>query len=178
MNKHLLDQLSPDEQPLAAQLNETVGKLQVSPAFEMELEKQLMEKHKTRTQPSGFRRFVPALGWALAAVGAVFILNWTFRSLVPNLSPAQAETPTPQPTFEDQVRAGNICTGPLAAGHNFGVALTNADKTAFIPLDEEKTIGELRAFAWAPDGSQLAVVGNTTGGGRIYFTSSADEPLQ
>ena len=79
MNKNLLDQLPPDEQPLAAQLQKTAGRLQVAPAFEMELEKQLMEKHKTRTQPSGFNRFVPALAWAFAAVCAVFILNWTFK---------------------------------------------------------------------------------------------------
>jgi len=177
MNKHLLDQLSAEEQPLAAQLQETAGKLQVSPAFEMELKKQLMDKYKTRTQPSGFNRFIPALGWAFAAVCAVFILNWTFRSLVPNLSAAQAETPTPQVTFEDQVHAGNICASPLAAGHNYGVALTNADQTAFSPLDEEEKIGELRSFAWSPDGSQLAVVGNTLGGGRIFFTASVDEPL-
>lgn len=45
-------------------------------------------------------------------------------------------------------------------------------------LDEQKNIGELRSFAWSPDGKQLAIVGNTTGRGNIYLTDAASDPLQ
>lgn len=178
MNKNLLDQLPADEQPLAAQLQDAAAKMQVSPAFEMELENQLMEKYKNRTQPSGwFMKLTPALGWAFAAVCAVFVLNWTFRSLVPGLTAASAETPTAQITFEERVRAGDICPGPLAVAHNFSVAVTNADKTAFIPIEQEETAGELRSFIWSTDGEQLAMLGNTFGTGSIYLTDSKDPQL-
>lgn len=45
-------------------------------------------------------------------------------------------------------------------------------------LDEQKAIGELRSFAWSPDGRQLALMGNTTGRGNIYLTDSAGDQLQ
>jgi Tol biopolymer transport system component len=179
MNNNLLDQLPAGEQSIASKLSDSAQDMKVSPAFQWDLENQLMEKYKNRTQPSGwFTKLTPALGWAFVAVCAVFVLNWMLRSLVPGLSAASGEAPTPQITFEDQVRAGNICPGSLALAHNFSVALTNEDKTKFIPLDEQETIGELRALAWSPDGAQLAIIGNTTGQGNIYLTDSTGDALQ
>jgi Tol biopolymer transport system component len=118
------------------------------------------------------------MGWAFLAVGAVFMLSSIIRSLIPNLSVAAGETPTQIVSFEQSVRAGHICKGPLAAGHNYSAFITNADKTGFVEFDEQKVIGELRALAMSPDGKQLAVVGNTTGTGNIYLADTNGGPLQ
>lgn len=179
MNKDVLNQIPADEQPVASKLNSAAEDIQLSPAFQWELETQLMEKYKTKTQPAlgWYTKITTAVGWAFAAICVVFLLNWTIRSLVPSISPASGETPTVTISFEGNVRAGNICAGPLAVAHNFSVSLTNQDKTGFVPLDGQKAIGELRSFDWSPNG-QLAVVGNTAGNGNIYLVDSADNSLQ
>lgn len=180
MNKDLLNQIPADEQPVASKLHSIAEDMNVSPTFERELEAQLMEAYKTKTQPvQGWHiKIIPALGWAILAICAVFLLNWTIRSLVPNTPTAAGRTPNPETSFESNVRQGDICTGPLAVAHGFAVFLTNEDKTGFVALDEGKTIGELRSFAWSPDGRQLAIVGNTTGRGNIYLTEAAGDQLQ
>ena len=134
MNKEILDQIPPDEQSMASKLDSVAEDMQLSQTFEWELENQLMEKYKTKTQPlQGWHlKIIPALGWASVAIGAVFLLNWTMRSLSPDLQPSTAETPTPTLSFEQNVRQGNLCAGPLAVAHNFSVSLTNADKTGFV----------------------------------------------
>jgi WD40 repeat protein len=154
--------------------------MQVSPAFQWELETQLMDSAKAKTRPGqGWQsKIIPTVGWAILALCAVFLLNWTIRSLAPNLPPAVGGTSIPATSFADKVRNGDICTGQLAAAHGFAVFLTSEDKTGFIMLDEQKNIGELRSFAWSPDGRQLAVVGNTTGQGNIYLSNSMGKPLQ
>jgi dipeptidyl aminopeptidase/acylaminoacyl peptidase len=172
MNKDLQNQLSADEQPIASKLDSLAEDMQLSPSFQWELETQLMNKAKTITQPSrGWQaKIIPAAGWALLALFAVLLLNWTIRSLVPELPPAAAETAKPPISFEDNVRQGNICSGPLALAHGFEVFLTNEDKTGFVPVDTGNTLDELRSFTWSADGERLAVVGNTTGSGNIYIT--------
>ena len=153
--------------------------MKLSQAFQWELEAQLLNAAKAKMSPAqGWHgKIIPSLGWALLAVGAVFLLNWTIRSLAPQSVPVGV-TAKPEISFASHVRQGDICTGPLALAHGFGVFLTNQDKTGFITLDEQKTIGELRSFAWSPDGRQLAIVGNTTGQGDIYLTNSASNPLR
>ena len=180
MNKDLLNQIPADEQPVASKLDSIAEDMQLSPTFQWELETQLMDAAKTKTQPGrGWHtKIIPAVGWAILALGAVFLLNWTIRSLAPDSPPAEGGTSDPEISFESNVRQGNICTGPLAVAHGFAVFLTNQDKTGFVMLDEQKTIGELRSFAWSPDGRQLAIVGNTTGSGNIYLTNSVGNPLQ
>ena len=170
MNKEILNQIPPDEQSMASKLDSVAEDMQLSQTFEWELENQLMEKYKTKTQPlQGWHiKIIPALGWAIVAIGAVFLLNWTMRSLSPDLQPSTAETPTPTLSFEQNVRQGNLCAGPLAVAHNFSVSLTNEDKTGFVMLDEGTTLEEVRSMAWSPDGTKLAVVGNTAGGGNIF----------
>lgn len=172
MNKEILDQIPPDEQTLASKLDSVVEDMQLSQTFEWELENQLMEKYKTKTQPlQGWStKIIPAIGWAIVAIGAVFLLNWTMRSLIPDLQPSTGETSTPTLSFEQNVRQGNICAGPLAVAHNFSVSLTNEDKTGFVMLDEQTVSEELRSFAWSPDGRRFAVVGNTAGQGNIAVT--------
>ena len=118
---------------------------------------------------------MPALGWAVLAALAIFLLNWTIRSLAPGVQPAAAEIPLPEISFAENVRQGNICAGPLALAHGFGVFLTNEDKTGFVPVDTENSLDELRSFTWSPDGEQLAIVGNTTGSGNIYIIDPTGE---
>jgi hypothetical protein len=180
MNKDLLEQIPADEQPVASKLNSLVEDMQISPAFQWELETQLMDSAKAKTQPGkGWQsKILPAVGWAILALCAVFLLNWTIRSLAPDLPPAAGGTSIPEIPFAEKVRQGTICTGPLTAAHGFAVFLTNEDKTGFIMLDEQKKIGELRSFAWSPDGRQLAIFGNTTGRGNIHITDSAGDTLQ
>jgi hypothetical protein len=180
MNKDILDQLTADEQNAALKIVEAAETMKVATTFRWDLETQLMEKYQTKQQPAHgwFTKFAMNAGWAFLAVGAVFLLSWMIRSLVPNISPATGTTPTPVISFEADVRAGNRCQGPLALAHNFSVALTNQEKTGFITLDEQQTIGELRSLAMSPDGKQLAIIGNTTGTGNIYLTDSQGGPLQ
>ncbi len=180
MNKNILNQLTADEQNAALKIVEAAETMKVAPTFRWDLETQLMEKYQTKRQPAHgwFTKFAMNAGWAFLAVSAVFLLSWMIRSLVPNISPASNTTPTPVISFEEDVRAGNRCQGPLALAHNYSVALTKPDKTGFITLDEQQTIGELRSLAWSPDGKQLALVGNTMGTGNIYLTDSEGGPLQ
>ena len=180
MNKDLLNQLPADEQPVASKLDSIAEDMQPSQTFQLELETQLMDAAKTKMRPGqGWHtKIIPSVGWAILALGVVFLLNWTIRSLAPDSPPATGEASEPEISFESNVRQGNICTSPLAAAHGFAVFVTNQDKTGFVMLDEEKNIGELRSFAWSPDGKQLALVGNTTGSGNIYLTNSVDDWLQ
>jgi WD40 repeat protein len=180
MNKDLLNQLPADEQAVASKLDSLVQEMHLSPTFQSELETQLMDTAKKKVRPvqRWHTKIVPAVGWAVLALCAVFLLNWSIRSLAPDSPPAAEETSEPEISFESNVRQGNICSGPLAAGHGFAVSLTNEDKTGFVMLDKGKAIGELRSFAWSPDGGQLAIFGNTTGNGNIYRLDPAGNSLQ
>jgi Tol biopolymer transport system component len=121
---------------------------------------------------------MPSLGWALLTAGAIFLLNWTIRSLASHPSQAGAGSADPQVSFISDVRQGNICMGTLAVEHGFAVFLTSPDKTRFVALDAGNTIGELRSFTWSADGKQLAIVGNTTGSGNIYITDPAGGQIE
>jgi len=173
MNKDILNGLPADEQPIALSLNSAAENMYVSPSFQLDLETQLMEKYKTKSQPiqSWATKIIPALGWAVLTLAVVYLLNLTIRSVAPQLPSAEGVTSVPEVSFEDDLRQGKICTGPLALAHNFSIYLTNQDKTSFETLDENSTIGELRSFAWSPNGEQLAVLGNTAGNGNIYLTN-------
>ncbi len=178
MNKDVLNQLPIEEQPIASKLDSVVENIQLSQSFQWELETLLMYRAKT-TRPAQnlFTKIMTPVGWAITTICAIALANWAIRSLVP-AQPSTGTTPIPQASFEEQVRRGEICGGPLALAHGFDVFLTNPDKTSFATLDAGKAIGELRSFAWSPDGRQLAIVGNTTGRGNIYLTNSTGNPLQ
>ena len=179
MNKDFLNSLPADDQPVASKLNSLIGDLQLSPAFQSELEAKLMDaaQKKTKPAPKWHAKILPAMAWTALAVGAVLLLNWTMRSLA-SPAPASAVTPDPIPSFEENIRQGKVCAGPLAVGHGFAVFLTNDGKTGFLPLDPEKTIGEMRSFAWSTNGNQLALFGNTTGHGNVWLTDSTGRPVQ
>ena len=182
MNKELLDQIPADERAAASKLFSAAEYMKVPSAFEWQLETQLMDAYKKKKQPRWVwqPKIMKPVGWAILATCGVFLLSWVLRSLIPNLSAASGVTPTPNIPFDTRVRQGNICAGPVAVAHNFSVSLTDQNKTGFVILDEQKTIGELRSFAWSPDGQQVAIVGNTTGQGNIYLadaTGSQLEPL-
>jgi hypothetical protein len=179
MNKELLNQIPMEEQPLASNLNSLIEDMQPSQAFQWELENQLKEKaSSTRPAPGRFAKILLPVGWAIAGVGGVLLLNWVFGSLVPQTLPAAGTAETREVSFADSVRAGDICAAPLALAHGFGVFLTNPDKTGLVALDAEKSIGELRSFAWSPDGKRLALVGNSMGSGNISLTDSSGTPPQ
>ncbi len=179
MTKELIQQLPADEQPMASKLNSLADDMQLSQSFQWDLETQLMEKAKTQTRPAQgwFSRIVPALGWAVLAAGIIFLLNWTVRSMVPEITPAAGQTTLPVASFETSVRQGEICADPLAAVHGFEVSITNADKTEFTSIDQENAIDEMRSFFWSPDGTRLAILGNTTGQGKIHIIDPAGGPV-
>jgi Tol biopolymer transport system component len=177
MNKNLLDSLPADDQPAASKLNSIIDDLQLSFSFQNELETKLMDAAHKKTKPTRWRpaKILPAMAWMVVVAGAVLLLNWTMRSLA---SPVPATPPEPIPSFEENVRNEAICAGRLAVEHGFAVFLTNDDKTGFVPLDPEKSIGEMRSFAWSTDGSQLAIFGNTTGHGNVWLTSPTGSPVR
>jgi WD40 repeat protein len=182
MNKDLFDGLPADEKPVAAKLNSISENMKVPQNFQWTLESQLMDAYQNKSQPAkgSFAKIIVPVAWTLIAVLGFFLLNWTISSLVPpeQVNPATSNTEIHVENFESKVRQGRICEGPLAVARGFSVSLTNGDKTAFDPLDEEKAIGELRSFSWSPDGSRLALVGNTRGSGNIYLTDSTGSSLQ
>ena len=167
---NLINHIPSDEQPVASRLASVAEGMQISPTFQWELENQLMDKYRTQTRrlaPAWTTKIFPAIGWALLAIATVFLLNQKMGPLLPNPQGVTVQTPTQEPSFEESIRGGMICAGPLAVAHNFSVALTNEDKTSFVMLDEQRSIGEVRSFAWSPDGKRLASVGNTAGRGQI-----------
>ena len=171
MNKDLFDQIPAEEQPMASTISSMVENMQPSPAFQWELESQLMDK-AAPTQPvqRWFTKIMVPAGWLVAAFIGVLLLNSLFRSLVSQPPPAAAPMPTQEVSFADRVRSGDICAGPLALAHGFSIFLTNEEKTRFVPLETGNAIGEVRSFAWSADGKRVAVIGNTTGSGTIYIT--------
>lgn len=177
MNKDLLNQLPADEQLVASKLTSVAEDMQLSSGFQWELETQLMDtaKKQTSSRQGWYPKALPSLGWAVLAIFAVFLLDWTIRSLATNAPVATEEAPAV--SFESGIRQGTVCPGPLTLAHNFSVFLTNADKTGFIALDEANPVEELRSFAWSPDGKQLALTGGLAGG-NIYLTDSMGSPLE
>src|SRR5215207_9479331 len=165
MNKELLNQIPRDEQPAASKLFSTAEGMRVPPDFQWKLETELMEAYETKTKPAQSRvgNITRSLGWALLAACCVILLSWAIRSVTPGQIPDEGGTANPVVPFEINVRQGNICSGPLAVAHNFSVSLTNEDKTVFVTLSGQNTIGEIRSFAWSPDGKKLAIFGNSAG---------------
>ena len=97
MNKEFLSQIPSDEQPVAHKLLSLAEDIQVSPAFQTKLETQLRETHNEAHKPihNWQTKILPSLGWAILIVGAVLLLNWALRSLVPKPIPAANGTPNP-----------------------------------------------------------------------------------
>ena len=181
MNKELFDQLPADEQSVAAKLNSVADNMKVSQDFQWTLETRLMDAYKNKSQPATgwFAKLVVPVAGTVAAVLGFVLFHWTIRSLVPSEQvPGSSSTEISSDTFESNVRQGIICEGPLALAHGFSAFISNSEKTEFIDLDPQRTIGELRSLSWLANGEQLALVGNTTGTGNIYLTDSTGSQLQ
>jgi Tol biopolymer transport system component len=178
MNKELFNQLSTDERQVAEKLSSAADTMKLSQSFQWDLETRLMDAYKSNAQENRFMKFMAPVGWAVIAILTVLLAGWLLRNLLPGIQPAAIPTVSPKVSFEENIRQGNICVGPLAVGHGFAVFLSNADKTWFLPLDQGKVIGEMRSFTWSADGSQLAIVGNTTGTGNVYLTDAAGSPVR
>ncbi len=181
MNKEIFDQLPADEQVVAAKLNSTADNMEVPQDFQWKLETQLMDAYQNKSQSATgwFAKLVAPAAWTIAAVLGFFLFNWAIRSLAPSeQAPGSSSTEISPTTFESNVRQGNICEGPLALAHGYSVFLSNEEKTEFVDLDPQRTIGELRSLSWSSSGEQLALVGNTTGTGNVYLTDSAGGQLK
>ncbi len=178
MNKDLLDQIPAEEQPVGSKLSLLVENMLPSQAFQWELESQLIEKARS-SQPaqSRFAKIMVPVGWGIAVVASLLLLNWTVRSLPPTPAPAAGPAITQEVSFAERVRMGDLCMGSLALGHGFEVFLTNPEKTGFVVVDAGKTIGEIRWFTWSADGERLALLGNTTGSGNIYLAEPSSAQL-
>ena len=171
MNKELLNQLSTDEQRIAAEIKSAAEAMKLSPGFQWDLETRLMDAANQRKGcASRWQKIMPSVGWALVAGCALFLLNWTIRSLGSNPSEAGADVSTPSASFISEVQQGNICMGTLAVEEGFNVFLTNPEKTELVAVNTGTNLSEVRSFAWSADGKQLALIGNTTGTGSIYVT--------
>jgi len=179
MNKDLMDKIPAEEQPVASKLNSLIEPVQPSQAFQWDLENQLMDKART-TQPAQgwFKKITIPLGWGIAAICGVLLLNWTIRSFAPQIPPAAGITPTQAVSFAASVRAGDICLGPLALAHGFTVYLSNPEKTGFAAVDVGSPMGEMRSFTWSSDSRQLTIVGNTMGSGHVLVTDLAGGHLE
>lgn len=164
-----------DEADVVRALRDAAETIQMSASFQRRLEDELTTAHKAavRTVRSWFFRPAPALGWIVLAALALILLN----TAVPAMVPGRGTNLTGPAGFEAAVREGEACEGRLAALHGFSVSLTSPDKTRFIELDPQRKIGELRSFSWSPDGLTLAAIGNTNGGGRIYFADPVNFTL-
>ena len=164
MNKDLLNQIPHEEQPLASRLRFAYRRYAAFPGISVGIGEST--HGQSRNNAAGARLVFKNLvtrgmgdsrhGWCAPAQ----LDSWLPRSPAP---PAAGTTETGEVSFADSVRAGNICAAPLALAHGFAVFLTNPDKTGFVALDAENTIGELRSFAWSADGKRLALVGNSMG---------------
>ena len=172
MNKELLDQLSTDEQKIAAEIGAAAEAMKLSPSFQWDLETRLMDAATQKTRrANSWQKIIPSLGWALVAGCVLFLLNWTIRSLASNPSQVGAKVSTPPVSFISEVQQGNICMGRLTVEHGFNVFLTDPAKTKLVAVDVGTNLNEIRSFAWSADGKQLALIGNTTGTGTIYVTA-------
>jgi WD40 repeat protein len=178
MNKEIFEQMPADEHTIAVKLNSAAETMKIDQTFQWKLESHLMDTYQNKSQPARgwFSKFVTTTAWVTLAIGGIFLFGWAIRSLS-TPDPLTAGASNTEIPFETQIRQGTICAGPLAVAHDFSVAITDPAKTSFIPLDPQKIVGELRSFAWSLDGT-IAIVGNTTGSGNIYLSSSNGSPLQ
>lgn len=86
--------LSPEERAIAEWLAAAAEQVDAAPSFKAELETQLMNALKPKS--NFFRTLVPALGWAVGLIALTLIANWLIRSIAPQPpQPAAGGTPLP-----------------------------------------------------------------------------------
>ena len=98
MNKDFLSDIPAEEQRVAKKIQSLAEDIQVLSAFQARLESKLRETHVKKIKPArGWQmKILPSLGWAILVIGAVILLNWAIRSLMPKQVPATHGTPNPE----------------------------------------------------------------------------------
>ena len=116
-----LSQLPPEDQTVSDILQSNAQSIQVTPQFQSNLEARLKQAHLENKQPSQDSRIkiLPAIGWAILAIGAFLVLNWAIRGLIPNLQPAAGETAIPTSTEVSSFPDPAIEATPLPAGDGY-----------------------------------------------------------
>ena len=82
MNDEFLSQVSPEDQAVSDILQSSAQSIQVNSHFQSNLEARLKDAHSKHGQPEkrGLHiKIIPAIGWAILAIGAFLILNHYFN---------------------------------------------------------------------------------------------------
>ena len=172
MNKDFLNQIPDGEQPVADKLKSVAESIQAHSTFQNKLESQLRDTHRKKmASVRGWQsKIFPSLGWAILIVGAVFLLNWAVRSLMPQHLPASNETPLPAlPTESDTII--EVSPTPIGVAYErYGNLLYLAAPLPDTP--ENTTLYELRPEQPATPDSAKALAARFGIEGEVYLASS------
>jgi LysM repeat protein len=140
MNKEFLNQLPAEDQPVSDILQSKAQSIQVNPQFQTNLEARLKQAHPANKQPGqGLQiKILPAIGWAILAIGAFLILNWAVRSLVPSRQPAAGETAIPTSTEQTFFSNPVSEATPLSLGEEYdwrGTTLYLGTQLPEVPME-------------------------------------------
>ncbi len=105
MNNPVFNQLPPEDQRISDALQSKAQSIRINPQFESILEARLKQAHRAIEPPAPKFKILPALGWAILAIGAFLVLNWAVRSLAPAPQPAANGTPNRDVPFESTLAA-------------------------------------------------------------------------
>jgi murein DD-endopeptidase MepM/ murein hydrolase activator NlpD len=163
MNNEILGQLSPEDQTVLDVLQASAQSIQVNSHFQSSLEARLKQAHPENNQSEkrGLHiRIIPAIGWALLAIGAFLVLNWALRALVPNRQPAAGNTVVPTIATEQTAIPNAVSAAtPVPSGDEYDWRGTKLYLDAALPdaptqvglyeaqLDRHATLDSTRALA-------------------------------
>ncbi len=143
MNDEFLPQVSPEDQTVSDVLQSSAQSIQVNSHFQSNLEARLKEAHPEHGQPKkrGLHiRIIPAIGWAILAIGAFLVLNWTPRALVPNRQPAAGKTAFPTIATEQTAIPNAVSAAtPAPSGDEYDWRGTKLYLNAVLPDTPEQT---------------------------------------
>ena len=177
MNKDFLNQLPTDEQPVAKKLQSVADNIQVPSPFQVTLESQLRETHNAKMTPArGWQtKILPSLGWTILIIGAVFVLNWAIRSLMPQLVPATEGTPKPELPTESAPAPVTEKVAPTPSGEEYDWRGMKLYLDASLPpAPAQVGLYEAQADRHATLDSARALAQQFGMSGQIYETPSED----
>jgi LysM repeat protein len=171
MNNDFLGQLSPEDQTVSDVLQSSTQSIQVNSHFQSSLEARLKGAHleNSQSEKQGLHiRIIPAIGWAILAIGAFLVLNWALRALVPNRQPAAGNTAVPTIATKQTATPNAISPAtPAPSGNEYdwrgtklylNAALPDTPEQASIFLvqsEQPATLDSVRALA-----EQFGINGN------------------